>query len=484
MAGTIRAVGPTVLLAASLILPLAAPLGAQDASTLVGDWLGTLDAGGQQLRLLVHLSAADDGTVSGTMDSIDQGANGIPITEATLVDGTVSLAVPAVGGGFEGQLSEDGESIVGTWTQGPNQLPLTITRTDEEPEAPSRPQEPTEPLPYRAEDVTFPNADAGIDLAGTLTLPEGEGPFPAVVLVSGSGPQDRDETVFGHRPFLVLADHLTRQGIAVLRYDDRGVGESTGDFGSATSADFADDAEAGVTFLASRPNVDTERIGVVGHSEGGLIAPLVANGSDDVAFIALLAGPGITGEEILYLQAELIATAGGTPRRLVDLNRTAQSELFAIMKTTEDDAEAREEMTRVFQRFFAEATDDELAALGVVGDRDEYAQNQITQLLTPWFRFFITYDPVPTLQAVDVPVLAINGEKDLQVPPRENLVAIEDALAEGGNQRVTVVELPGLNHLFQTSRTGAPTEYMSIEETMSPAALELISSWILETGTR
>lgn len=483
MAVRIRAVQPGVLLAVAL-LPLAAPVGAQDRAGLVGDWLGTLNAGGQQLRLLVHLSEGADGSVSGTMDSIDQGANGIPVTEATLEDGTVVLVVPAVGGGFEGQLADDGQSIEGVWSQGPNQLPLTFERTTEEPERPSRPQEPAEPLPYDSEDLTFTNADAGVDLAGTLTTPRGEGPFPAVVLVSGSGPQDRNESVFGHRPFLVLSDHLTRQGIAVLRYDDRGVGQSTGEFGAATTADFAQDAAAGVAFLASRGEVDRRRIGIVGHSEGGLVAPMVAKDSEAVAFIALLAGPGLTGEEILVLQGELIGLASGIPPELVERNTQAQIELFDVLRAAANDDEARVLMSQIFERLFASLDEQELAALGVVGDRTEYANAQIQQLLTPWFRYFLTYDPRVTLGEVDVPVLAINGENDLQVPPRENLDAIEAALIKGGNTHYTVVELPDLNHLFQTSTSGSPAEYASIEETMSPAALELVSNWILETPAR
>jgi fermentation-respiration switch protein FrsA (DUF1100 family) len=463
--------------AITALTALAAPLGAQQSADLVGDWLGTLQAGGTELRIAFHF-ASEDGSVTGTMDSLDQSATGITVADVRLAGRTVSLTVPSAGGRYEGQLSDDGQRIDGTWSQGPNQLPLVLDRTDALP-APERPQEPTEPLPYDALEVSFGHGTTGAELAGTLTLPRAEGPVPGVVLVSGSGPQDRDETVFGHRPFLVLADHLTRSGIAVLRYDDRGVGASGGDFASATSRDFADDAGAAVSYLRRRPEVARDLVGIVGHSEGGLIAPMVAVEDPELAFIVLLAGPGLTGEQILYRQGELIALAGGTPPRLVEVNRATQERLFAVVREEEDVSAARTRMEAVFSDFFASLSARDLAALGVTGDPTEYASRQIDQILTPWFRFFLTYDPVPTLRRVQIPVLALNGEKDLQVPSKENLQAIEDALRGGGNADVTARELPGLNHLFQTSATGSPSEYYGIEETMSPAALAAVTEWIL-----
>jgi fermentation-respiration switch protein FrsA (DUF1100 family) len=464
--------------AITALTAFAAPLGAQQSADLIGDWLGTLQAGGTELRIALHFTASEDGSVTGTMDSLDQGATGIPVADVTLSGQTVSLTVPSAGARYEGQLSEEGTRIDGTWSQGPNHLPLVMERTDELPVL-ERPQEPKEPLPYEVLEATFGDGTTVAELAGTLTLPRSDRPAPAVVLVSGSGPQDRDETVFGHRPFLVLADHLTRKGVAVLRYDDRGVGASGGDFATATSRDFADDAGAAVAYLRQRPEVAEDLVGIIGHSEGGLIAPMVAVEDPDVAFIVLLAGPGLTGEQILYRQGELIALAGGTPRRLVEANRAAQERLFAVVRQEEDVSTARTRMEAVFSDFFASLSARDLAALGVTGDPTEYASRQIDQVLTPWFRFFLTYDPLPTLRRVQVPVLALNGEMDLQVPPRENLEAIERALREGGNDNVTVREMAGLNHLFQTSATGSPSEYYGIEETMAPAALDALTEWIL-----
>jgi dipeptidyl aminopeptidase/acylaminoacyl peptidase len=260
---------------------------------LVGRWEGSLDTGAGQLPIVFNITRGEDGSLTATMDSPAQGAFGIPVTAVSLEGSAVSLEVAAVAGGYAGTLSEDGSSIAGTWSQGPASLPLDVTRSDGDGAAsvPDRPQEPALPLPYPWEEVRVPNPAAGVELAGTLTLPQGPGPFPGVVLVSGSGPQDRDEALMGHRPFYVLSDHLTRQGIAVLRYDDRGVGESTGSFAAATSEDFTADALAAVSFLRDHPRVSPDAVGIVGHSEGGLIAPMAAIRSDEVAFIVMMPGP-------------------------------------------------------------------------------------------------------------------------------------------------------------------------------------------------
>jgi fermentation-respiration switch protein FrsA (DUF1100 family) len=356
-----------------------------------------------------------------------------------------------------------------------------MERTEEDIEPTARPQEPERPFPYDEEEVRYSNPDGGHELAGTLTLPRGGGPHSAVVLVSGSGPQDRNETVMGHRPFLVLSDHLTRQGIAVLRFDDRGVSESGGDFGSATSEDFASDVLAGVTYLIGREDIDVGKIGVIGHSEGGLIAPIVAAKSTSVAFIVMMAGPGVNGEEIIMEQGMLIARAGGATEEAVQRNRELQESLFAIVKEESNRETASARLAEAMKASMSGMSEEERAAAGLTGDTEETViRTQVNQVNSPWFRFFLSYDPVPVLRQVSVPVLAVNGELDLQVPPYQNLPVIERALAEGGNSDVTTLELPGLNHLFQTCTTGSPSEYAGIEETISPTALATISDWILE----
>ena len=298
--------------------------------------------------------------------------------------------------------------------------------------------------------------------------------FTAVILVTGSGPQNRDEELLGHKPFFVLADYLTRKGIAVLRYDDRGIGESTGDFTKATSEDFADDALAAVEFLKARKDIN--KIGVAGHSEGGLIAPMVAVQSDDVDFIVLMAGTGIRGDSILMLQTELIMRASGTEEKLIkrDLNffRKGYNELLS----DKDDEQLKQALTAIINEAYESLSEAEKLE---AGNKEMMVESQLGMLLSPWFRYFVKYDPYPTLTKVKCPVLAINGEKDLQVPPKENLSAIEKALKEGGNKNYKIVEMPGLNHLFQKSETGSPTEYGKIEETFSEDAMKVISDWIL-----
>lgn len=451
---------------------------------LEGIWQGVLKVGGIELRVVFKISKTAEGKFTATMDSPDQGAKDIPVSEVSFENGGVKIEVKVVLGVFSGKMSDD-NTIAGEWKQGAAALPLVMKRVDKEPEALRRPQEPQKPYPYNEEEVTFDNTKAGNKLAGTLTLPKTGGPFPAVILISGSGPQDRNETLLGHKPFLVWADYLTRQGLAVLRYDDRGFGKSTGDFKAATSVDFASDVLAGLTYLKTRREINPQKIGLVGHSEGGLIAPMVAAQSSDVAFIVLMAGPGITGEEILYLQSALISRATGASDSAVAKDRELQKRMYAVIKNEKDDAAAETKLRPMISQTMARLTDDEKKELGLTStNADTLMQTQFKQILSPWFRYFLVYDPQPTLKKVKCAVLALNGEKDLQVPPKENLAAIEKALKAGGNKNFAVKELPGLNHLFQTALTGAPTEYAKIEETIAPAALQAMGEWILAQTKR
>lgn len=457
------------ILAAGISAAVARP--AVSAVDIAGYWEGALDVG-VKLRLGFHFEGKD-GNYSGKLDSLDQGALGIPLTEVSLTDRKLVVKVASIGGEYEATVTEDGQSMSGTWKQAGNSLPLMLKRADKPSEL-KRPQNPTKPYPYHEEEVTYENKAAGVKLAATLTIPEGTGPFPAVVLITGSGAQNRDEELLGHKPFLVLSDYLTRKGIAVLRADDRGVGGSTGSVSSSTTSDFADDALAGVSFLKTRKEIDAKHIGLAGHSEGGIVAPLAASRSPDVAFIVLLAGTALTGEQILYLQGALIAKAGGQSDDMIETNRKSQERMFAILKAEKDDKVAEEKLRAAMK--------EDLAAMGATGDAAEQQMNgQIHQVLNPWFRYFLTYDPAPTLQKVRCPVLAINGAKDMQVPPKENLAGIEKALTAGGNKHFVVHEFQDLNHLFQHCKTGSPSEYNQIEETMSPEVLGYISDWILKT---
>ncbi len=449
---------PAVLAVALLGLGGHAASAQATTSTVAGDWKGMLSVQGQELHLALHLSIGPDGKLAAKLDSVDQGAMGIPCSDAALNGAAFSFSVPAIQGHYEGRLSADGSTIAGTWSQGSASLPLAWTRGSVA--APDRPQEPRGPFPYAQEEVTVVNEAANVRLAGTLTKPNGPGPFPAVFLITGSGPQDRDETVFGHKPFLVLADYMTRRGVAVLRVDDRGTAKSTGDFRSATSQDFAGDALAAVEFLKARKDVDPAHIGLIGHSEGGMIAPMVAVESRDVAFIVLMAGPGVPGDVLLPQQVYRGALAEGASEEKAAQEADEEAAELHILESEPDPQKALAEMQA---RARSEEEKQQLAA-------------QARSLTSAWFRFFVAYDPYPTLKKVTCPVLALSGSKDFQVPADLNLPFIRTAVE--WNPRSKVVEVPGVNHLFQDATTGAESEYVKIPETISPKVLETIGDWI------
>jgi len=466
----------TLIIIGSLFFIVSAQEQVTSAPDIEGIWEGKLKVPGGELGIVFNISKNLDGTLTATLDSPDQGVTGIHVEEVIFKHKTLRLEVKSVGGIYEGKVSEDFLVIEGEWKQSGGAFPLTVKRVDKAVEI-LRPQEPKRPYPYIEKKVAYTNLKAGVKLVGMLTLPPDKGIFPAVLLITGSGPQDRNETAFGHRPFLVLADYLTRRGIAVLRVDDRGVGESTGEFSQATSEDFASDVLAGVEYLKTCKEIDPKKIGLIGHSEGGVIAPMVAVKSPDVAFIVLMAGTGLTGEEILYLQSDLISKAMGVSEQEIAKSRQFNAKIFSVIKEEEDNEIAKERLQQMAMAYLAELSDEEKSRIGV---SEEFLKAQLQNLLSPWSRFFLTYDPKPTLTKVKCPVLAINGEKDLQVPPRENLIVIEEALKSGGNQDYTIKEIPNLNHLFQTTQTGLPSEYAKIEETISPVALKIVSDWILE----
>jgi len=457
---------------------------AAPALSLEGTWLGAIKTPGGDLRIVFHATKNPDGSLKATADSPDQGAAGLQVDSFTAADGMLRIEMKMIGGSFEGKLSADGKKAEGQWKQNDASLLLTLERVDKVPE-PNRPQYPKKPYPYNEEEVSYENAAAGAKFAATLTYPKSAGPFPAVVLITGSGAQDRDETVLGQKPFLVLADYLTRQGVAVLRADDRGVGGSTGDSSKATTEDYAGDALAGVAYLKTRKEIDAKRIGLIGHSEGALIAPIAATRSADVAFIVLLAPSGVNGEQIILVQQGLILKAEGAPADVVAKQVADTAEYLDVVKQIKDDAAVGKRMREIVTAKYAGMTDEQKKAAGVTAESVEGEVKATTGMLSPWFRFFITYDPKPILGQVKVPVLALWGEKDLQVPPRQNLPPVESALRLGGNQHYVAKELPGLNHLLQTAKTGSPSEYARIEETMSPSALKTIGDWIVEqTGAK
>lgn len=430
-----------------------------------GNWQGTLDVGAAKLRLGLHVTKKPDGTLGSTLDSIDQGAMGLPVSATTFQAGSLHFELPNLHATFDGKLAADGKRITGTFTQG-SAFPLTFERAAAG-EALKRPQNPKPPFPYESQNVKLKIGD--VTLAGTLTLPRGDGPFPAVALITGSGPQDRDETLMGHKPFLVIADYLTRRGIAVLRMDDRGVGGSTGSSKEETLDEMADDAIADVVYLKNRKEIDAKRIGVIGHSEGGIVGPAAAVRTSAISFVVMLAGTGVPGTEVLKEQGEAIIRAAGGGDKQVEDQRAVQEMIFRVLKSENDNKAAVDKMMADWEQMGKNA-----------GVPVETIRAQFTSVTSPEMRSFLFDDPREALRTLKVPVLALIGSRDLQVLPKQNLPAIQAALIAAGNTDFTVREMPGLNHLFQKCKKCTVQEYGELEETFSPDALQVIGDWILK----
>ena len=446
--------------------------GAQAPAQLAGHFEGAILILGTELAIQVEFQAGDQG-LAATIDIPQQGAAGLALANVRFDPPTVHFELPAGPGVaiFDGELR--GEEIAGKFLQAGMAGEFRLARRA----ASALPQAAPEPLPYREEEVTFVTADG--TFAGTLTLPPGPGRHPAVVLLTGSGAQNRDEELFGFKPFRLIADHLTRNGITVLRYDDRGIGGTTASAAQATSAEFASDALAAVAYLKARPEIDAQRVGLLGHSEGGLVGPLAATRSRDVALLVLISGPGVPGEQILLEQAAAIGRAQGA--NAADLEREAgfQRRAFAAVRSGSDPVTIRAEVSSLAREQLARLPEEQRQAIGGSDQVVETAiEAQVRMLQSPWFRFFLDYDPAPTLEKVRCPVLALFGEKDLQVPAETNRKAVAEALARGGNADVTTMILPGANHLFQAAALGTPNEYAALKKEFVPGFLETISRWI------
>lgn len=464
--------GIVVALCVSLLVSPTVP--AQEAGDLAGEWMGTIDAGIVPLRIVVAVEHPTEGGLAATFNSVDQGAS-LPVPTITVENGTLRFAIPQIDGSYEGRVRSDGQQIVGTWRQGGRSFPLSLERLDE-PFSLNRPQHPKPPFPYTTEDIEVRNESAEIALACTLSVPPGTSRFPTVLFLSGSGAQDRDETLMGHRPFLVIADHLARRGVASLRCDDRGVGGSEGNVFLSSLDDQAGDAEAAIGFLASHPAVNRDRLGLLGHSEGALLAPLVASRNERVGFLVLLAPPGVPMADLVLRQARDLMESRGVDPELI--RRALEDEadelvLIANPSVSREELVARlEARAEKRRRTFAP---EELAALNLT---DQEVAQAIQQVATPWFRSLLRQDPGAFLSRVDIPVLALFGSKDLQVAADVNAPAVERALDRAPTSNVTVRVLPGLNHLFQHATSGAIEEYGRLEETFAPEALKAIVDWI------
>lgn len=435
-------------------------------SDITGAWEGILSAGGQDLLIQFSIVEAE-GSLTGTISIPQQNVFNHPAASVTVKEqNQVELTFPDFGSVYTGTVesSETVQSIAGVWKQGGASFKLDLKKADQQALQNKRPQDPSPPFPYEAREVTFPGGNGDFTLGGTLTVPEGSGPFPACILVSGSGQQNRDEEIFNHRPFLVIADSLTRAGIAVLRYDDRGVGSSGGNPESASTYDFSQDAAAALDFLSAQPEISSS-LGVIGHSEGGLIAAILASERKDIAWIALLAAPGVTGADLLVMQSEAIMRASKMSEQQISAAGSINRRLYEIAVSSRSD---EEKYSMIHS---------ELLKAGMTGDQ---AENQAIALLSPWMVYFLAADPSGYLEQIQIPVLAMNGTKDLQVPYAENLEGIKKALERAGNSNITITPREGLNHLFQTADTGLVAEYALIETTFDPESLNYMRDWILD----
>ncbi len=464
-------------------LPSLAPPASQEAaatSFAPGRYKAMLEVPGQTVVLALNFERAEDGSWSGTVDIPAQGVTGLPLKDVSLDSAAVSFGsatlqasfsvTPDPTGGWSGSMTQRGQTV-----------PFRFDRLAQgDTIGPRRPQLPQPPYPYAVRELKVPNTEAGIVLAGTLTVPAGEGPHPALVLMTGSGPQDRDETLFAHKPFHVLADHLARAGIAVLRMDDRGIGDSEGDFAAATGMDFVSDAVAGFDVLRTEANIDPTRLGVGGHSEGGGLAPFVAVERDDVSFLLLLAGSMVPGRDLMPLQLQAVLRSNGVPEVNIAQQLVLQGRVLDLCIDAASAEDLREASAGLV---LAQAglSSMEFLPAAVRPQFEQAIDGLVAQFQTEWMRGFLTLDAREPLSTLDIPILALNGELDLQVLHEQNLGAVTSAAATAGNTQVITRALPGLNHIFQSTTTGRVDEYASIEETLSPEVLEIIASWLRAT---
>jgi len=446
-----------------------------------GSWSGAIQIMGTELSIDVKFKTDSD-SIRGTIDIPQQNAKDLKLTHISFdppkVYFELSAATVAV---FEGELQAD--SITGKFLQAGIEGKFYLKKTDDETIIKVTPPEKTEVLPYNSEEVTFTNGD--ITLAGTLTTPETEGKHPAVVMITGSGPQNRDEELFGFKPFKIIADYLTRNGIAVLRYDDRGVGGSTGkNVSESTTEEFAGDVLEAVKFLKKRSDINAEQIGLIGHSEGGIVAPIAAVESKDVAFIVLIAGTGVKGIDIIKEQSALIMKAENTPEDEIKENIELQDKLYKVLESNGDMEVLRKELEKAVLKSYDDLPEEQKKT---ITDKDEYVKSmvdlQIKQFESPWMKYFLLYNPTLTLEKVTCPVLMLFGELDLQVPPSQNKEPMEKALKKGANKDYKTVVLPKANHLFQSATTGSPSEYTTLPKEFLPGFLDTIKDWITERVT-
>ena len=443
----------------------------------IGTWAGALDVG-YKIRLVVHIKAGSADDLIATIDSPDQGAKDIPVSRVILLGDSLKLEVAMIKGNFRGTFLND-TSIAGTWYQGTAVLPLSFVKTDKTIVI-NRPQTPKAPFNYKLQDVEYDNADKSVHFGGTFTFPSSGGPFPTAILITGSGQQDRDETIFEHKSFAVIADYLTKQGFAILRVDDRGVGKTNGQTSNATSVDFANDVEAGIAYLKTRPEVDVKKIGMIGHSEGGLIASIIAAKRKDINFIVLLASPGVKGSVLVVDQSGAMLKPYGISEESVNFYKSFVEELIKTTLASRDSIERRKKILVAYDKWKKATPEINRKELGFKDDSTSEAliNRSLKSFNSAWMRYFLETDPSKLLEKTNAKILALNGEKDFQVSATLNIPAITNALKHSESKVHEEKILPGLNHLFQTCTLCTLAEYAQLEETFSPVALAVMGTWL------
>jgi pimeloyl-ACP methyl ester carboxylesterase len=447
------------------------------SQSLEGVWHGTTKTPDDKEIVFVFLFEKNQETYNTTMAVPTFNVSGIKPKSTYLKEGNLTIDGADLGMKYEGIWNENTTQIEGTYTEGGVKLLLNLKKGNPEMPKNNRPQEPTKPYPYYEEKVNFNNTEASISLSGTFTRPIQKGKYPVVILISGSGRHDRDASMMTHRPFLVLSDYLTRKGIAVLRYDDRGFGESTGDFSEATTADFAKDVLSAVRYLKSRKDIDVNHIGLIGHSEGGIIAPMAANQTSDISFIVALAATGISGSEVAVMQSKSLRPFP-VPDEVAFEENVKKS--ITIATSNQELAAKRKELSAHNKTYLTPI----LKPLGATDENiSKFIDNETETVLKPWNIYFFNYNPADEFEKLSIPVLSLNGNMDTQVDAITNQNAIRNALIKGGNKNYKIVKLENMNHLFQECKTGSMQEYKEIEQTISPIALKEVSNWILEIIT-
>jgi pimeloyl-ACP methyl ester carboxylesterase len=457
------------------------------SQNITGTWQGNLNVQGNSIPIVFHIIKDSSNNLAASFDSPSQHAFNLLCNAVIVKEDSVILMMESINGKYTGKLSADKKQMTGTWHQGGGSLALDVNKTSETVviKTQNRPQTPKPPYPYHSEDVEYFNADKSLQYGATITYPSTTEnnktkKFPSIILITGSGQQDRDETIFGHKSFAVIADYLTKKGYLVLRVDDRGIGKSTGNFAKSTTADFVKDVEVSLDFLEQQPQVDKNKIGLLGHSEGGMIAPVVADARKEINFIVLLAGPGIPITQLMKEQVEAVAASSGKSPELTKITGQLYSIFTEEINKNEDSTTTHNNIKNKLIVFAQNSDTATRSAMGFndLTTIDKNITDGIERFTTPWLKYFLAFNPQPYLEKLHCKVLALNGSKDVQVIPESNLAGIKASLKKSKSPKYDVIEIPGLNHLFQTCIKCSPDEYGDLEESFSPKALDIIGNWL------